>query len=1270
MASTATDVSQSSGYTTESASDESWSKISPLSRGKKRDQAQSVATPRSKDAPRHQHQSSISAASGSQRRGPDMQYRAGMSQSTSTRTPSTMTPTKGSASTSTPESRAAAIMNYMSSSRSPTKPPKSTPRPMKVIVIEDSTSDEDNTTDIDDSDFPTRPPHSLNLRPLPNDSSQSSLESTATYFPVSATSSFSSVGSSSIMMSESSTAVSKSANSNGPVEIHDMFSAMNITTRRNQTVASSHSAGTASARSTPTRNNGSRAISQFAGSSFGVDLEEFIIAHNDKVQRFMDDNGIPWGTQYEVARGVSNGSWTWDTVQQKLSKLPITKEKGSSVGLNATSAYKVRQIMQGKDAELLQTSDLSIWKELDREQAAIEEGLSRGLGLMGEWHGAQDWYGGRIQQIIRLVKEDSSFKMLIEPLEMKKSNRFARFYGSRRFLHLRISEELLKSDNDAVKAFLLKKFVLCGRTFVPFHSKDEALYLVETDEDYHRIPRDYFRDNQRMSFQEFINWHNPLDVPKNNKQVISKYAARFALGLSNSVPILEFKEENIFFIRDITAEDWPADKPNPPADKLMTDGCGLINHCALLQIVKGLGYENLPAGVQGRIDGSKGFWILHPTDDSPEPKIWIRDSQNKIKNRTFDRAHRIFDLLAPSRPSASIALTAQSIINLFNNGMPREMLARLMEEGLEQEVAPLLDWTSPHAMIFLWDAINKAGNVSGSRTQRLATSLSRALGLKGRDWGREDDGDAEEQDRDDGAASGVYTGRSGYSSAPLSLNEFALEMIQAGFHPASNYLLHEKLFYIVQNTIKSSVEKYRIPIEESFGAYVVPDPLGILEEGEIFYKFSRPRKDPNTEMLVHTLEGDVVLGRYPIRLPSDMQKVRAVDRRELDKWTDVVVVSVKGKRSIASLLADGDLDGDELIVIFNQEIVSTFHSQPFTNPPPNFIQENFEASSKVETVEEFCVRATMLDRRQTSEEFLKHLISNLNQSQVGLYSMMHEVSCITQGYDHDESIRLAYIFATLLDASKTGHRLKQDVFRRDKLRYPKSSIAQGDPTSASRNILQYLTDAAKIKGQQLVERFHEEDLKFFSENKRLRYENKAYDSYDVVMKQFKEDTDPDLTRPYHKANKFATQVRQRTGAAALEEEMSRIRRHVWACKVIYDGLCKSKKEERSQESPTKGAKKAKKLSREEPMAECAAAYAKPVRDVYLTPNIDEVKAAVAYMEHPGFAYTVAFGELCRIKAAACSGGLAPSLRIFDEAKSMSAPFLRALKRCHEEGPAM
>jgi len=193
----------------------------------------------------------------------------------------------------------------------------------------------------------------------------------------------------------------------------------------------------------------------------------------------------------------------------------------------------------------------------------------------------------------------------------------------------------------------------------------------------------------------------------------------------------------------------------------MTDGCGFLNHAALHRIVQNTGYDSIPAGVQGRIDGSKGFFILHPTDTSVVSKVWIRDSQNKIKNRSFDRAHRIFDLLSPSRPSPPVAITSQSIINMFANGIPEEMLVQLMEQSLDDEVSPLLEWDNPKATLFLYDAISKCGGVPGARAQRVSYALNRVLGFTGRDW-HDNNGLVEENEEEE-----ECTGRNKYSGGQI-----------------------------------------------------------------------------------------------------------------------------------------------------------------------------------------------------------------------------------------------------------------------------------------------------------------------------------------------------------------------------------------------------------------------------------------------------------------------------------------------------------------------
>ena len=54
----------------------------------------------------------------------------------------------------------------------------------------------------------------------------------------------------------------------------------------------------------------------------------------------------------------------------------------------------------------------------------------------------------------------------------------------------------------------------------------------------------------------------------------------------------------------------------------------------------------------------------------------------------------------------------------------------------------------------------------------------------------------------------------------------------------------------------------------------------------------------------------------PALLPSDVQKVRAVDAPRLSHLTDVIVFSGKGLRSKLSLLSGGDYDGDMVTLVF------------------------------------------------------------------------------------------------------------------------------------------------------------------------------------------------------------------------------------------------------------------------------------------------------------------------------------------------------------------
>ncbi|TFK42152.1 RNA dependent RNA polymerase-domain-containing protein [Crucibulum laeve] len=968
-------------------------------------------------------------------------------------------------------------------------------------------------------------------------------------------------------------------------------------------------------------------MSQF---DIGTDhLEPFIIAHHNKVQQVMDGKRIAWGVQYELARGVTLGAWDWEQIRQKVNELR---------GTNAEAAYRVRSVMFGKSS--VTNNHLSIWKELDREDAAILENKSRGLGLQGAWMEEPNWYGGRVQQLARLVKEEGKYEIQLEPLEKRRSHRFARYCGSRRIIQLRVADALVTNENAAIKDFLKRKFILCGRVFVPFHAKDNSLYMVETNEDWQRRPQTWCGDEFRRSFSEFVNWHNPLSY--NFKQPISKWVTRFALGLSNSIPVLEFKEEKMFFIDDIYAPDWTGGKA--PAEKIMTDGAGFINRAALTSITRHMGLQYLPAALQGRIAGAKGMFMLHPSDDEAEPCIWIRDSQNKINlPHLRDKSHRIFDLLSISRSSSTVSLSQQSILNLSFNGVPDEVLISLMEQGLVDDIAPLLDWDRSNAMVFLWDALNKSGNVSGSRAQRFASGVSRVLGLQRREWGHQDvrmeKASAEYVDEPPVATN---TGRNEHSGAPLSLSESALELVQAGFHPAESKLLRDRIQYVVGAVVQTALDKYRIPLQTSIDAFILPDPLGVLEEGQIYYRSSQPRKDPETEMLYQVLEGEVVLGRYPIRLPSDMQKVVAVNIPELYNWSDVIIASTKGSRSLASLLNGGDMDGDEVFIVVENRIVAPFCNQPFSFPPDNLIEQDFERD--VETVTAFCQRATSVAVPGQQKAFLDVLLLSLTDSKVGLYSGIHENAVKMYGYQDPKTIRVAYIFATLLDSSKTGLRLKAEIFEKDQKEFASSKVKRSPENPF---ILDKLLDAGRKKADELLSRY------------------KSADSSITPRR------DKHLEKPYEVAQAHALKAYQ-NGFKTFTNELSKIRDYVDEVYEKWLIVCRQEKVRKeanaAQASPKKKQQYQVKTTRDDPMLAVTEMFAKPISDIFLLPNVEELKASYAYCSHPNspFPFNVAFRELCVMKARSSNGGIAPSIRIFDEVKAISASRLVALNKAEED----
>jgi RNA-dependent RNA polymerase len=253
----------------------------------------------------------------------------------------------------------------------------------------------------------------------------------------------------------------------------------------------------------------------------------------------------------------------------------------------------------------------------------------------------------------------------------------------------------------------------------------------------------------------------------------------------------------------------------------MTDGIGFLNGSALSIIRQTFQLRCRPAVVQGRIAGSKGLWMLHPLDRSPTepPRIWIRDSQKKVNFPNLnDRTHRIFNYLGPARVTSPHRLSMQSILNLSHNGVPHEVFTQILRQGLDQEVARIVEWDQPHAMRHLWKALYQL-RVGSLRLYRQARGVSRALGLTG----RKIEGDtSEDAEVDAENVVDAWTGRNQFSGTPISLHEITMEMLQAGFHPLTSRFLYDKIRHVLSGIIDSYVKDFKLSVPQSVEAFICP----------------------------------------------------------------------------------------------------------------------------------------------------------------------------------------------------------------------------------------------------------------------------------------------------------------------------------------------------------------------------------------------------------------------------------------------------------------
>ena len=274
----------------------------------------------------------------------------------------------------------------------------------------------------------------------------------------------------------------------------------------------------------------------------------------------------------------------------------------------------------------------------------------------------------------------------------------------------------------------------------------------------------------------------------------------------------------------------------------LTQGCARISRKVHEAVAEKLGLQRpFPSVYQGRIAGAKGTWMKDPIGEITNfgDPFWIEitDSQSKFETSTDkDALHRTLEVIKYSKPLSSAYINTQFISILIERGVPLDVVDVLVQESMSGEVS------------------------------RFLAAMEDALEM--RKWIQERNGNS------------IIEGRLGHQSikqmgaVPSSIPERIIWFLEHGFEPRECQELGKLCRMELNSLLENHVRKLRIRVGQSASAFVIADPLGVLEENEIHVGFSGSFVDEASGFEETFLDGrEVLVARNPAHLPLDIQKV-------------------------------------------------------------------------------------------------------------------------------------------------------------------------------------------------------------------------------------------------------------------------------------------------------------------------------------------------------------------------------------------------------------
>lgn len=611
--------------------------------------------------------------------------------------------------------------------------------------------------------------------------------------------------------------------------------------------------------------------------------------------------------------------------------------------------------------------------------------------------------------------KNSIFECSLNPLRIEPSYRLSREFGGDSFCVIGmpgISPENLPgylkpspSTAIAVRGGIIDWL---ANTDIKFLGKSWRAFYVKSEDSKKKARRAnqskfneikyrvYLFAGNGVGFTQFLTWFLPFKT--NGKQSSLKFFARLNLGVSGTIPTIRFDPFEIIRTSDARA-DVPHTRRVFPKEKfdidaqtasskskasVMNDGCARISKAAALAIADMIGLDQCPCVFQGRIAGAKGLWMVDVLDESlPESSrnwwIEVTDSQLKFEPQVIDSydppPRRVtFDMHSFSKKLTAAKINFQLMPILAHQGVPRQVFEHLLEQDLKTKVEVLKEAMNNGVALRKWN--QDTNPVIGERLQ--------------------------------------FNGIDMQGGLPLSSSEKINWFVEHGFDPNSCRYLNDLVYNAIKDYCLRLENKMNIELAKSTYAFMIADPLAILEEDEIHLAFSSAFKDPKDkweEMMLHDV--DVLVARLPALLPSDIQKVRAVFKPELRKYKDVVIFSSKGACSLASKLSGGDYDGDKAWICWEPTIVEPFENSTVPECPPD---DSFGIKKDMLKVSDL-----MQDQNYISK-FLRHGFNfNMQSNMLGMCTAYHESLCYSEISIADpKAIALAFLLGLLVDRAKAG----------------------------------------------------------------------------------------------------------------------------------------------------------------------------------------------------------------------------------------------------------